>query len=253
LSSPSILCGMFFRTGRSRRKEQSGERQAAAHQHHHTRAWRAVLLPPAAAEDAWSGAAVHLLLLDAGAGVEVALAAARALQQAASRGMSGGAAAPHALCWEPAGLVVACVGRERGGGSSRGGSVVKEGAGAGDDAGAGVPWWAVARRQLRRELRHTTALQVVEEPLLLAVAEDGADEQGREEWAEAEVATARLPAADASRAGSEYTASVAFSRRRGAGLGTGWVGVAALGDALRAAVEEHNERLAKRVALLAAA
>ncbi len=54
--------------------------------------WRAVLLPPAAAGDAWAGAAVHLLLLDAGAGAQVALAAARALQEAAGWGRSAAGA-----------------------------------------------------------------------------------------------------------------------------------------------------------------
>ncbi len=202
--------------------------------------WRTVLLPPAAAGDAWAGAAVHLLLLDAGAGAQVALAAARALQQAA--GWGGSAADARAA--EPAGLVMACVGRAAGGsGASSAGEAVGE-----------VAWWAEVCVLLRQELQLIGAAQVVEEPLLLLARPDewgGAEEAGA---AEAEVVRQPNPPEGA---GSEAEAAPPPGRRRAAvsagGGAVGWAaGMVALVGALRAAVEERNKRLAERAALVAA-
>jgi hypothetical protein len=182
---------------------------------------------------------VHLLLLDAGAGAQAALAAARGLQQAAG---GGDAAAVASGAAEPVGLVVACcvLGQP-------GGSVGATCAGAN---AAGVAWWAEACVLLRQELQHAGTAQVVEEPLVLLAPSDGNGVEVEEVTGVEEKVSSALERD----AGADCAA--AFSRKqRGAawrGQVGGWtVGLAALVGALRAAVEEHNERRAKRAALAA--
>jgi hypothetical protein len=242
-----VLSGVRVRSGKG------GQQKAAQGS-----GWRTVLLPPAAAGDAWAGAAVHVLLLDAGAGAQAALAAARALQQAA--GWRGGSATDGRAA-EPAGLVVACVGRAGGGGGASSGSVV------GGAAGAGVEWWADACEQLRQELQRAGAAQVVEEPLLLLAPADGVGAEVEIAGPEKVRAAQRLCSAGNAEAVAEELcatqslssagnaeAAVAQEARAPQSLVEGGLaaGVAALAGALRAAVEERDERLAKRAVLAAA-